>query len=437
MNWLTRAFMLGPLPGASSPAPAAAAPVKAEDDPGVAISTITRESEAWTWFASNVSGGLPMPTERTALAVSGVYACVNLIAGAFTSIPIDLYDRAPNGDLTKRENDGLWWILNEEMTPRWSAAAGWSFLAQSLLLHGDAFAEIRRTPLGDTRGLLPIHPERVRVLPSPDGERLIYAVEAEQRADGKTGGAMRILDQDDMVHVPGFGFDGTRGLSVLRHALRSTGSVAIAMQDYRARFYSNGARPDYTINTEGTLSEEVIQQLYDKLAEYKGFEKAHRPMVLTGGLEVKPITMSLADQQLLDSQKFGLEEVCRVYGVPPFMVGHTEKTTSWGSGVEHMSIGFVRFALRPHLERFKSELNRKLFRTGRRVAEFNTADLERADIKTLMEALRIGLGRAGERPLLTQNEGRRVLHLPDSEGGNSLEPTPYKPSGDGNAQPPA
>jgi HK97 family phage portal protein len=134
--------------------------------------------------------------------------------------------------------------------------------------------------------------------------------------------------------------------------------------------------------------------------------------------------MPLAEMQLLESRKFQIEEICRIYGVPPFMVGHTEKTTSWGSGVESMGIGFVRYTLRPTLTRFETELNRKLFRQGRKCIRFDTADLERADIKTMMEAIRVGLGRAGERPIITQNEGRRMMRLADMPGGDTLEPTP-------------
>ncbi len=390
----------------------------------VAISTITPNSEYWGAFVPQGNAGLPVPTERSALALTAVYACVNLISGAIMSVPLECYRREPDGDLIKLEDDPLWWVLNEAFSARWAASAAWDYATKSLLLQGDAFIEIKRDPLGQVRALVPLHPSRVFPVATPDGERLVYAIYPEDTPSIAGRQDYRVLDQDDVLHVPGFGFDGTRGLSVLRHALRNAGGLGAAMQDYAGRFFANGARPDYTINSEKALSPDRIDELYSKLESYQGFDKAHRPMVLTGGLKVTPIAMPLAEMQLLESRKFQIEEICRIYGVPPFMVGHTEKTTSWGSGVESMGIGFVRYTLRPTLTRFETELNRKLFRQGRKCIRFDTADLERADIKTMMEAIRVGLGRAGERPIITQNEGRRMMRLADMPGGDTLEPTP-------------
>jgi HK97 family phage portal protein len=212
-------------------------------------------------------------------------------------------------------------------------------------------------------------------------------------------------------------------MSVLRYALRMTGGAAIAMQDYAANFFANNARPDYALETDQALGQEAADAIYAKLDErHRGPANAHRPMLLHGGLKVRTITMPLTDVQLLEQRKFAVEDIARIYGVPPFMIGHTEKTTSWGSGVEAMGTGFVRYALRQHIHKAETELNRKLFRTSSRVVKFDTSDLERADTKSLMESLRIAIGRAGERPILSVNEARAVLRRNRIEGGDDTAP---------------
>ena len=140
----------------------------------------------------------------------------------------------------------------------------------------------------------------------------------------------------------------------------------------------------------------------------------------------QPITMPMKDMELVAMRQFQIEEIARIYGVPPFMIGHNEKTTSWGSGVEAMAIGFVRFTLRQHLNKFQNEINRKLFRTAARVAEFDTADLERADTKSLFEALRIAVGRAGEPKIMSVNEARAHLRLKRSKDGDDMGINPGK-----------
>lgn len=358
---------------------------------------------------------LPMPTEYTALMVSAVHACINLIAGTISCLPVDLYRQSADGERDKLTDDNLWWALNEQFVPRWSAANGWEFLVQSLLIHGDAFAVIVRDRMGTPTGFIPVHPRRVSVVLTPDGTRLVYSVLPELNADR---GAAKVYDQDDMLHVAGFGFDGFRGLSPLRYALRMTGAVSIATQEYSANFFANSARPDFALTSPNKLSPEAVEQLRAMLGErHGGTAKSHQPMLLHGGLDIKTISMPLEDVQLLATRQFQIEEIARIYGVPPFMIGHNEKTTSWGSGVEAMGTAFVRYTLRQHLHKFENEINRKLFRTRSKVALFDTTDLERADMKSMFDAFRVGLGRAGEPGFLTVEEVRQALNLKRQPNG--------------------
>lgn len=383
---------------------------------------VRRGSTVWNAFTGGYGSA---PSEGEAMAVTAVSACVTLISGAIAAMPMNIYRRSANGDLTQDYNHDLWWLLNEEFCPRWSAAAGWSFLAASKLLHGDGFAEILRGYGGEIRGLVPIHPNRVRPIALPDGSRLIYEVHPdptiEVRAPEASG--IRVLDQDDMLHVPGFGFNGLRGMSALRNALRTSGRLAIAAQDFSSGFLQNSARPDFALKTADNLTDDQFAQLQERLEEHLGPHNAGRPMILEGGVDIKELTMPLEEMQLLETRKFQVEEIARAFNVPAFMIGHTDNTSSWGTGVEAMGAGFVRYTLRDHLNAFHNEINRKFFRTARFRAEFDTFDLERGDIKSMFEAVRTGLGRAGEPPILSQSEGRRLLRLPSEMDGQTPAPS--------------
>lgn len=387
--------------------------------------SVRRGDKVWTAFTGETPTGAP--GEGEAMAVTAVSACVTLISGAIAAMPMNIYRRSENGDLTQDYNHSLWWLLNEEFSARWSAAAGWSFLTASKLLHGDGFAEIVRDRNGNVRGLVPIHPRRVRVIAYPDGSRLIYEIQPDPTIETKAPdvGQIRVLDQDDMLHVPGFGFNGLRGMSALRYSLRNSGRLAIAAQEFSKMFLQNSARPDFALKTTGNLTDQQFDQLKERLSEHLGPQNSGRPMILEGGLDIKELTMPLEEMQLLETRKFQVEEIARAFNVPPFMIGHTEKTSSWGTGVEAMGAGFVRYTLRDHLNAFHNEINRKFFRTARFRAEFDTFDLERGDIKSMFEAVRIGLGRSGEPPILSQSEGRRMLRLPSElEGAPAPQPQP-------------
>jgi HK97 family phage portal protein len=261
----------------------------------------------------------------------------------------------------------------------------------------------------------------------------VYEIKPDStiRTPDQTASRTRVIDQDDMLHIPGFGYNGIRGLSPLRHALRMSGGVAVNAQQFSAKFLENAARPEMALKTDATLTDDQFARLKEWLAEHQGPQNAGRPMILEGGLDVKTLTMPMEEMQLLETRRFQVEEIARIYGVPPFMIGHTDKTTSWGAGVGAMGTGFVRFTLRDHLNAFENEINRKFFRTTRFVAKFDTSELENADLKTLIETFRIALGRAGEQPIMSVEEVRHKLNLSRRVDGNLQAPTaPMEPEED-------
>jgi HK97 family phage portal protein len=344
--------------------------------------------------------------EATARSISAVVACVNLISGSVASLPLHFYRRA--GDDRESYKDATWWMLNERPAAAWSAAAFWEYLVTSRLFHGDAFAIIRRARYsGAVEGFEPCHPSRVRVERDTDG-RLVYSILPEE-----AGGKIERIEQDDMIHVPGPGFDGVRSMSQLKYALRNPAGIALTADEQAGTFLKDGARPDFAFEIPGNVTAEQADQIRKTFLErHSGQGSKRAPVVLSGGMKLHQLTLSAEDAQLLATRKFQIEEVCRVMGVPPFMIGHTEKTTSWGSGIGEMGIGFVKYTLQRHLVAIEQEFNNKLFKTSRNFCEFVTAGLERGDIKGRYEAYRVALGRAGEPGWMKPSEIRKLENLP-------------------------
>lgn len=366
-------------------------------------------------------------TERNSMAIGAVYACVALIGGAIASMPLKFYREGAHGREEYRPDE--WWLLNEQPMTCWAAAPAWEYAAWSLLLQADSFWRIRRASRLSPKivGFEPLHPRTVDVFRLED--RLAYRVSSQPSqliADTVT------LDQDDVLHIPGPGFDGLRGLSQIRYALSAAGSIALQADQYAGSFFANGSRPDFALQTDAPMKPEQVEALREQISEgHRGAAAAFKPMVLSGGLKVQPITMTAADSQLVEQRRFQVEDIARIFGVPPHMIGHTDKTTSWGSGVEQMSIAFVKYTLQRHLVKFEQEINRKVFRYSGRFCEFATAGLERGDHKTRHEAYRIALGRAGEPAWMTVNEVRALENLPPIDGGDRLVDSTPQPAKQG------
>lgn len=404
--------------------------------PTVPAALINAGSDVYSSLTGNLTlpGELAPLSERAAMMVPAIYACTNLIAGAISALPVEIYNRDSAGELEQTYGDPLWWILNEEFCPRWVASVGWEFLVLSKLLHGDAFAEIKRVGARVT-GLVPLHPLRVTVVPWTDGTRLAYIVQPDPWAQDRT---IRTLDQDDVLHIPGMGFDGCRSMSPLRNSLRSVGAVAKATQDYSGQFFKNMARPDYALVMPGKPSEEQVAALRAAIDAKHGHGAGNsgRPMLLSGGMDIKTITLTNKDAELIASTGLQIEQIASVYGVPPFMIGHNEKTTSWGSGVGEMGTNFVRYTLGQHLNAFSNEINRKLFKTAAKVAAFDTFQLESSDMTQLFQSFRIAIGRAGEPGFMSVEEVRNKLKLKRkpangdtmNNGGNGNAPVAEQPA---------
>lgn len=363
------------------------------------------------------AAGVPV-NDETAMRVATVYSCVSLIAGAIASLPFNVHERPSKAQV----DHDLWWMLNEQANEDMTAFTAWEFLLTSKLLYGDGFAELLRPSRVSSRiiGWKPHH--SLSVQPLRDERGVWYWRIQPERGNAYT------LDWADVVQLPSLGFDPDTGLSPspITYAAREAIGTAIAAEKYHGQFFNGGATFDYALKTANKLDKAQLETLKASILARTG--GARGPLILSGGLEPAQLSVNPKDAEILATRLFTVEEICRIFGVPPHMAGHTEKNSSWGTGMEAQGTNFVRYTLTRHLTPLAQEFNRKLWPTRQRFyVAHDTAAIARADLKTRFEAYRIALGRAGEQPWMSTDEVRRLENLPP---GVNLQP-----NGNANAQP--
>ena len=365
--------------------------------------------------SSRSSAGVRV-TRETAMRVSVVYAAVALVSGAVASLPISIYERASR----EKVDHDYWWLLNERASDQWSAFAFWEYMLNSKLFEGDGFGELVRSSVRSSKviAIKPLHP--LSVEPFKKGDRVLY------RVNPTDGGPAYTLDSADMLHFPSMGFDGLRSPSPITFAGREAIGAAIAAQEHSSRFFASGANFDYALKTQGRLNDKQLKELKASL-QARIQNGGRGPLILSGGLEPAQLSINSKDAEILATRLFNVEEISRLLGVPPHMIGHTDKQTSFGTGIEQQGIGFVRYALERHLSPISQELNYKFWPVRSQVfIEHVREALERADLKSRYEAYRIAMGRAGEMPFMDANEVRRKENMPRND---SLARNPGKDDG--------
>lgn len=372
--------------------------------------------------ASSISASGASVTADSAMKVSAVYGCVSLIAGAIATLPLGVFERTAEG--RDKADHPYWWLFNEQASEGWTSSAAIEYIISSKLFYGDGFGRLIRAKGGRVLGWEPLHP--LSVYPFRHDGKILYRVT-------KSGEAPYTLDSSDVLHLPSLGFDGLTSPSPITYAAREAIGTAISAQQFSGQFFAGGANFDYALKTATKLTAEQLTQLTASLRS-RAQNGPRGPLILSGGLEPAQLSVNSKDAEILATRLFTVEEICRVFGVPPHMVGHTDKTTSWGSGIESQGIGFVRYTLQRHLTPMAQEVNRKLWPVRERYfVEHITAALERGDLKGRYEAYRIAMGRAGEMPFMDANEVRRLENMPPND---DLQMNPGKADGkDANEKP--
>lgn len=350
-------------------------------------------------------------TETTAIRSTAVYACVSLIAQSVASLPLLVYERRDSGRRVATEHD-YFALLHDQPNAAMTATVFRELLMTHLLLSGNAYAAIWRDKANRAVELLPVHPHSVRV--ERVKGRLRYRITLQE-------GGEEVLDQGDMLHIPGLGFDGLKGLSPISAVAKQAVGLALATEEHGARFFKNAAQPSGVLLHPGKISPEAAERLKRSFAEaHSGLSNTGKAILLEEGMKWEQVTMSAQDAQYLETRRFQVAEIARVFRVPLHMIQETEKSTSWGTGIEQQSIGFVMYTLRPWLVRLEQEINRKLFVGSRRLnryyAEHNVSGLLRGDAKARKEYYAGAITNAW----MTPNEVRRLENLPPIKGGDKL-----------------
>jgi len=362
----------------------------------------------------------------SAMRVSAVAACVAKIAGAIVSMPIHEYS-LDGGEIPARmARSDLWYLLNEQPSPQYTAASMWEGVSMAQLLRGDAYGLLRWRMNGTLREILPLPWGSVSPVRIP-GEGVRYYVNLPSH------GISTWFDPSDILHFPGLGFDDStmRSMSVIQFGARSAIGNALAMDEYSGKFFEGGAHPSIILQAAGTMDPEQVTQLQAAFASrYAGLANAHRlPLVLTEGLTAKELSLSAEDAQLLEARKFQVMDISRAFGVPGFMINESTGSTSWGTGLESIGRAFVQYTLQTWLRKIEQELNRKLYpRNNGRFLEFHREALYQGDITAQSAADRVALGGPGTGDGWTSvNEVRRSRRLPPIEGGDEIYRAPRDP----------
>lgn len=387
----------------------------------IPTSGLTSEELSQILGLSQITAAGVSVTPELAMRVSTVYACVSIIAGAIASLPVALYERGPGGIKRRADADGtgkLWWLFNEQSNEEMTSFDVMLYAISSKLLYGDGYIQLRRAGpkgTGPVQSLYPHHPGRVWPMrDTATGEKLY-------RVQPPLGAAYTVPDID-MLHLGSLGYDAVvmRSPSVITAAAREAVGSAVAAEAYMAKLFSEGATFDYALKTAGNISKEQIDSLKASLAS-RAAGSSRAPLILTGGLEPAQLSVNPRDAEILASRSFSVEDIARFFGVPPHMVGHQEKSTSFGTGIEQQGIAFARYTLMRHIQPLAQEINRKVWPVRERwFAEFDLSALERTDMAGRYNAYRVAIGRAGEPGWMTQNEIRARENMPPVADGDDI-----------------
>jgi HK97 family phage portal protein len=366
----------------------------------------------WTRRERSLSDGSQEPreipvTESTALSLSAVWGCVNLLAGTIGSLPMELH-KGSDATQKKAKDHPLYRILHDSPNFDQTALDFWEYVAAAVELRGNFFARVERSGAA-VSALFPVY-ELVNVILASDGSRRYQWSELGQSFD---------LPSEQMLHIRGFGGHPLGGMSTLAFA-RHTFGLSLNINEAAGETFRNGLRPSGTLSFEKFLTPEQRDIIETKLLEkFAGAMRAGRPMVLEGGTSWQQLTINPEDAQMLESRAFSIEEICRFFGVPPFMVGHTEKSTSWGTGLEQQTLAFLKFTLRRRLRRIEQAVNKQLLTTRDRAAGIKS----RFDVDALLRGDSAGRAAFYQSGLtngwMTINEVRAKENLPPVEGGDT------------------
>ena len=354
-------------------------------------------------------------TERSAMQMTAVYSCVRILAEAIAGLPLHLYTYKEDGGKEKAIGHPLYLLLHDEPNPEMSSFVFRETLMTHLLLWGNAYAQIIRNGKGEVVALYPLMPNRMTVDRDSSGQLFYsYQMNNSDAPTMKTGTV--ILKPSDVLHIPGLGFDGLVGYSPIAMAKNAIG-LAIATEEYGAKFFANGATPGGLLEYPGTVKDpDRVRESWNK--GFSGSQNAGKVAILEEGMKYTPISIAPEQAQFLETRKFQINEIARIFRVPPHMVGDLEKSSF--SNIEQQSLEFVKYTLDPWVVRWEQSLSRALFTPEEKKQyffKFNVEGLLRGDYQSRMN----GYATARQNGWMSANDIRELENLdriPAEEGGD-------------------
>lgn len=369
---------------------------------------------SYRFFLGASTSGKPV-TERSAMQLTAVYSCVRILAEAIAGIPVHVYRYTENGGKEKAMDHPLYSLLHDEPNPEMTSFVFRETLMTHLLLWGNAFSQIIRNGKGEVIGLYPLMPNRMTVSRDENGQ--IYYRYNTSKDDAPTmEGSIVDLKPSEVLHIPGLGFDGLVGYSPIAMAKNAIG-MAIACEEYGAKFFANGATPGGILEHPGTVKNpERVRESWT--AAFGGSSNSNKVAVLEEGMKYTPISISPEQAQFLETRKFQTNEIARIFRVPPHMVGDLDKSSF--SNIEQQSLEFVKYTLDPWVVRWEQAIQRALFSIDEKkeyFVKFNLEGLLRGDYQSRMNGYSIGR----QNGWMSANDIRELENMdriPEEEGGD-------------------
>ena len=355
--------------------------------------------------------------EFTAMQTTAVYSCVRILAEAIASLPLHVYRYKENGK-ERVYNHHLYHILHNEPNTEMSSFVFRETLMSHLLIWGNAYAQIIRDGAGRVVALYPLLPNKMTVSRDKNGEiYYIYTTTSDENPNFKDYGSV-VLRKQDVLHIPGLGFDGLVGYSPIAMAKNAVG-MTIATEEYGASFFANGANPGGVLEHPGVLKDpKKVRDSWNEV--YRGTANAHKIAVLEEGMKYQQIGIPPEEAQFLETRKFQINEIARLYRIPPHMVGDLEKSSF--SNIEQQSLEFVKYTLDPWVIRWEQAMQRSLLLPKEKQEFFirlNVDGLLRGDYQSRMNGYAIGI----QNGFLCPNDVRELENMnliPDEKGGNKF-----------------
>ena len=367
-----------------------------------------RVGGGWSFLFGGTTSGKAV-NERTAMQTSAVYACVRILAESVAGLPLHVYERTANGSKSTKPSHPLYRLLHDEPNREMTSFVFRETLMSHLLLWGNAYSQIIRDGRGFPIALYPLLPGRMAVDRNESGE-LVYTYQSDK-------GQVK-LRRENILHIPGLGFDGLIGYSPIAMAKNAVG-LALATEDYGATFFANGANPGGVLEHPGVIKPEQADRLRESWQSQFGGANAHKVAVLEEGLKFHQMSIPPEQAQFLETRKFQINEIARIFRVPPHMVGDLEKSSF--SNIEQQSLEFVKYTLDPWVVRWEQSLQQALILPSEKATifiKFNLDGLLRGDYQSRMQGYSTGI----QNGFMSVNDVRGLedMNLLTAEEGGDL-----------------